>query len=81
MNCECVLHGTQLFKSRKNLFIKITPSPYILYGPHGYNTFTHSRCQEVILPKSSKSVLMLMLILMLQVPTVDVQMSAIKGDW
>jgi len=36
-------------------------SPYILYGPHGYNTFTHSRCQEV--------------------PTVDVQLSAIKGDW
>jgi len=21
--------------------------PYILYGPHGYSTFTHSRCQEV----------------------------------
>ena len=29
----------------KNMF-----SPYILYGPHGYNTFTHSRCQEVNLP-------------------------------
>lgn len=23
------------------------PSPYILYGPHGYQTFPHSRCQEV----------------------------------
>ena len=23
------------------------PSPYILYGPHGYKTFAHSRCQEV----------------------------------
>jgi len=23
------------------------PSPYILYGPHGYKTFPHSRCQEV----------------------------------
>ena len=23
------------------------PSPYILYGPHGYHTFPHSRCQEV----------------------------------
>jgi len=23
------------------------PSPYILYGPHGYNTYPHSRCQEV----------------------------------
>ena len=22
-------------------------SPYILYGPHGYQTFPHSRCQEV----------------------------------
>jgi len=22
-------------------------SPYILYGPHGYRTFQHSRCQEV----------------------------------
>merc|ERR1712126_160738 len=22
-------------------------SPYILYGPHGYKTFPHSRCQEV----------------------------------
>jgi len=22
-------------------------SPYILYGPHGYRTFSHSRCQEV----------------------------------
>jgi len=33
----------------------------VLYGPHGYSTFPHSRCQEV--------------------PTVDVQLSAIKGDW
>ena len=23
------------------------PSPYILYGPHGYQTYPHSRCQEV----------------------------------
>jgi len=23
------------------------PSPYILFGPHGYQTFPHSRCQEV----------------------------------
>ena len=23
------------------------PSPYIIYGPHGYRTFAHSRCQEV----------------------------------
>merc|ERR1712126_497088 len=22
-------------------------SPYILYGPHGYHTYPHSRCQEV----------------------------------
>merc|ERR1711872_1144382 len=22
-------------------------SPYILFGPHGYRTFQHSRCQEV----------------------------------
>ena len=21
--------------------------PFILYGPHGYNTFVHARCQEV----------------------------------
>ena len=21
--------------------------PYILYGPHGYRTFSHARCQEV----------------------------------
>ena len=21
--------------------------PYILYGPHGYSTFSHARCQEV----------------------------------
>lgn len=24
-----------------------TPDPYIIYGPHGYSTFPHSRCQEV----------------------------------
>ena len=24
-----------------------TPNPYILYGPHGYKTYPHSRCQEV----------------------------------
>jgi len=36
-------------------------SPYLLYGPHGYKTFPHSRCQEV--------------------PTVDVSMSEIEGDW
>ena len=23
------------------------PSPYIIYGPHGYRTFPHSRCQAV----------------------------------
>ena len=22
-------------------------SPFILYGPHGYGTYSHSRCQEV----------------------------------
>ena len=22
-------------------------SPYVLYGPHGYATYQHSRCQEV----------------------------------
>lgn len=37
------------------------PSPYIVYGPHGYRTFAHSRCQEV--------------------PTVDVNLAEIKGNW
>jgi len=37
------------------------PSPYILYGPHGYQTYPHSRCQEV--------------------PTVDVNINEIQGDW
>ena len=37
------------------------PSPYILYGPHGYQTYPHSRCQEV--------------------PTVDVDINEIQGDW
>merc|ERR1719308_319537 len=37
------------------------PSPYILYGPHGYKTFPHSRCQEV--------------------PTADVELGEIEGDW
>merc|ERR1712098_472064 len=37
------------------------PSPYILYGPHGYRTFPHARCQEV--------------------PTVDVTLGEVAGDW
>jgi len=36
-------------------------SPYLLYGPHGYRTFPHARCQEV--------------------PTVDVNLGEIEGDW
>lgn len=36
-------------------------SPYILYGPHGYRTFPHARCQEV--------------------PTVEVSLDEIEGDW
>merc|ERR1711973_212595 len=35
--------------------------PYKLYGPHGYRTFSHARCQEV--------------------PTVDVNLEEISGDW
>ena len=26
---------------------KEAASPYILFGPHGYRTYPHSRCQEV----------------------------------
>jgi len=26
---------------------QLRASPYILYGPHGYHTYPHSRCQEV----------------------------------
>ena len=27
--------------------IKKPIDPYILYGPHGYRTYSHARCQEV----------------------------------
>jgi len=40
---------------------RTTPEPYLLFGPHGYRTFPHARCQEV--------------------PTADVDLEKIKGDW
>ena len=40
--------GQEATSSGKKDAAKQQPAdPFILYGPHGYNTFVHARCQEV----------------------------------
>ena len=70
------------------------PSPYILYGPHGYQTYPHSRLEESLHNCHELWLTVLYctelyctvrfctaLYRCQEVPTVDVEINELQGDW